>query len=110
MRKPKVLESSLTTWWLEHANVEAQQTVAKMQEYGSKDLIAVGHQVAALADRPGLSDDAAFEIGCLFYLIGKMERAVSAVQRGDLASSDTWFDIAVYAKMVLARRSGAWNG
>lgn len=102
--------SPLQDWWMDHAMFESEQTVAKMQEYGSKDLIAVGQQVAALANRPPLSEVAAFEIGCLFYLIGKMERAVSAIQRGDTASDDTWFDIAVYAKMVQAKRSGCWDG
>lgn len=99
----------LTTWWLEHAQREADQTVQKMREYGSGDLVAVGAQVAALANRGVLSEQQAFEIGCLFYLIGKLERVVSATQRDESASDDTWFDIAIYAKMVQAKRAGAWE-
>jgi len=109
MPKPTEKSPTLETWWLGHAAVEAEQTVRKMREYGSKDLIAVGRQVGELARRTIDDDVRAFEIGCQFYLIGKIERAVSAIQRGEAASGDTWFDIAIYAKMVQAKRSGAWD-
>lgn len=102
-------DMSLTAWWLEHAEREAHSTVRKMEEYGAGDLIGIGAAVVNMADREPVSDDEAFEIGCLFYLIGKVERAISATNRGDRASDDTWFDIAVYAKMVQARRDGAWQ-
>lgn len=101
--------TELTPWWLDHAEREAHSTVRKMEEYGSGDLIGIGAAVTHMADRPPVSDDEAFEIGCLFYLIGKIERAISATNRGDLASDDTWFDIAIYAKMVQARRAGVWK-
>jgi hypothetical protein len=100
---------TLADWWKDHAADEAEKTVSKMLEYGSGDLIAIGHSVTKLADRPVVTDDEAFEIGCLFYLIGKMERVISAVSHSYNASDDTWFDIAVYAKMVQARRAGAWK-
>lgn len=100
---------ALERWWYDHAELEATQTIAKMVEYGSGDLTAIGHKMAQMTKRPPLSDDEAFELGCLFYLIGKVERAISAVERGDRASDDTWFDIAVYAKMVQAKRRGAWK-
>lgn len=106
---PMSSNSTLHTWWLEHAQDEARQTVRKMAEYGSGDLIGIGAAVTHMADRQPVSDDEAFEIGCLFYLIGKIERAISATNRGDTASDDTWFDIAIYAKMVQARRAGAWE-
>ena len=99
----------LEQWWIDHARTEASATIAKMCEYGSGDLVAVGQQVRQLADRKPMVDADAMELGCLFYLIGKMERAISAHKRGDLPSDDTWFDIAVYAKMVLAKRAGVWT-
>lgn len=98
----------LQDWWREHAKTEAEQTVAKMIEYGSADLVAIGHKMAQMTERK-LTDNEAFELGCLFYLIGKVERAISAVERGARASDDTWFDIAIYAKMVQAKRAGAWK-
>ncbi len=102
-------DTTLATWWLDHAHVEAQQTVAKMTEYGAGDLIAIGHKMAQMTNGRTLDDDQAFELGVLFYLIGKVERVVSATERGEQASDDTWFDIAVYAKMTQARRAKAWK-
>lgn len=98
----------LSAWWLHHAGQEAVQTVEKMAEYGSGDLVEIGRQMAKMAGRPVPGPAAAMELGCLFYLLGKIARVTSAVERGDRASDDTWFDIAVYAKMVQAARAGAW--
>ena len=100
--------SELRNWWLDHAKVEADATIAKMEEYGSGDLVAIGRTFASMAGRTLESDIEAMELGCTFYLLGKIARVTSAVERGDRASSDTWFDIAVYAKMVLAARQEAW--
>ena len=100
---------ALYDWWIDAAKDEAEQTIKKMLEYGSGDLVAVGRQVISLAGRPPVSDSVAMETGCLFYLIGKMERAISAHRRGSTPSDDTWFDIAVYSKMVLAKRNGIWT-
>jgi len=100
--------SELRKWWLDHATAEADATIAKMEEYGSGDLVAIGYQFATMANRELSSDVEAMELGCTFYLLGKIARITSAVERGDRGSSDTWFDIAVYAKMVLAAREEAW--
>lgn len=100
--------SELKDWWVDAAVEEANATVAKMEEYGSGDLVAIGYQFATMANRTLTSDVEAMELGCLFYLLGKIARVTSAVERGDRASDDTWFDIAVYAKMVQAARKGAW--
>lgn len=94
-------------WWTRNAETTAKATAAKCAEYGSHDLYGIGHNVAKMNNR-AVSDSEAFEIGCLFYVLGKIERAMSAVQRGDTASDDTWFDLAVYATMVQAHRAGVW--
>ena len=77
----------------------------------SGDLVEIGRQMWQMAGRDvGLLPRVhAMEIGCMFYLLGKIARVTSAVERGDMASDDTWFDIGVYAKMVLAAREGAWQ-
>ena len=105
------LAMSFQDWWIEQAAVEARQTVSKMEEYGSGDLVEIGRQMWQMAGRDvGLLPRVhAMEIGCMFYLLGKIARVTSAVERGDMASDDTWFDIGVYAKMVLAAREGAWQ-
>lgn len=101
----------LTEWWLGHAAMEVEQTVAKMEEYGSGDLVEVGRQMAKMcdSDRTVLSPVDAMELGIAFYVLGKVARITSAIERGDRPSNDTWFDLSVYAKMVLAARAGAWE-
>lgn len=102
------MASQLSQWWLDHAKTEAAQTVAKMEEYGSRDLVEIGQQLARIGQHQ-LTDIKAMEWGCAFYLLGKMARVMSAIERGDSPSDDTWLDIAVYAKMVLAARAEAWD-
>lgn len=94
-------------WWTQRAETTATATAAKCAEYGSHDLYAIGHNVARI-NRRTVDDSTAFELGCLFYVLGKIERALSAAQRGENASDDTWFDLAVYATMVQAHRAGVW--
>jgi len=40
--------------------------------------------------------------GCLFYLTGKIARAMSALERSDNPSDDTLFDATVYAMFARA--------
>jgi len=98
----------LTDWWLAHAASEVDLTIPKMNEYGSRDLVEVGQQLARIARRE-IDELTAMEWGCAFYLLGKMARVTSAMERGDRPSDDTWFDISVYARMVQAARAGAWR-
>ena len=101
---------SLVDWWLDQATSEATATVAKMEEYGSRDLVDIGRKMCEMQHRTEqVTDVVAMEIGCMFYLLGKVARVTSAIERGETASYDTWFDISVYAKMVLAARQGAWK-
>jgi hypothetical protein len=110
--EPDVYGSPLERWWLDDSHDLAAQTVAKMHEYGSNDLCEIGHMFWRLAgrhrDQP-LSDVEAAELGCIFYLQGKMARVLSALQRGAWASDDTWLDLEVYSKMVRATRAGVWE-
>jgi hypothetical protein len=94
-------------WWTRNAETTATATAAKCAEYGSHDLYGIGHNVAKM-NSTTVTDAAAFELGCLFYVLGKIERVVSAAQRGETASDDTWFDLSVYATMVQAHRAGVW--
>jgi hypothetical protein len=103
-------EDPLVRWWTDHAEDEAAQTVAKMVEYGSGDLVALGQNLRRMSGRPPLGNpEQAMELGCLMYLLGKVERAIEATRQDRQVKDDTWFDIAVYAKMVLAARAGAWE-
>ena len=100
----------LSAWWTDHARDEAACTIPKMVEYGSGDLTSIGYTVADIAGMAIDNDTHAMEIGVLFYALGKIQRAVAAAKRGVPASDDTWFDLAVYAKMVQAARAGVWPG
>ena len=100
---------SLSSWWIDHAIDEARRTCAKMAEYGSSDLVALGRTYAHMAGIPAPAAVEAMEIGCLIYLLGKVNRAVESVRQHRPILLDTWFDTAVYAKMAQAARAGAWE-
>lgn len=99
----------LHRWWTDSAWDEAEQTIAKMQEYGSGDLVALGQLIRRLSHLDPLPAVEAMQLGCLMYLAGKLERAVEAVRNGRPVSADTWFDIRVYAKMADAAACGVWQ-
>lgn len=109
-QREMVEDDALIVWWLDDAEDMARRTIAKMIEYGSGDLVSLGQHLCRMADRPlSESDVHSMELGCLMYLLGKIERAVEAVKADRPIKDDTWFDIEVYAKMARAARSGAWK-
>jgi hypothetical protein len=98
----------LVEWWIDHATHEAHATAAKAAEYGTADLVEIGKALNAMAGNPNPDALYAMETGVMFYALGKIHRIISSHQRHEPAKDDTWFDLAVYAKMVLAARAGAW--
>jgi len=102
-------QADLRLWWVETAKEEAELTVAKMEEYGSGDLVALGQSMRRMAGRRPLDAVAAMELGCLMYLLGKVERAIESVAADRPIKDDTWFDAQVYAKMARAARAGVWK-
>jgi hypothetical protein len=99
-------KNRLHKWWTDHAAREADAMIAKLDEYGTGDLYEIGAQLAKLNGRD-VTQQQAYELGVMFYLIGKMQRVITAAHLERTASDDTWHDIAVYAKMVLAARQKA---
>ena len=97
----------LDKWWCEHAAAESKTMLAKLDEYGTGDLHEIGVRLAQFAKWEDPTELQAYEIGVMFYLIGKMQRIITAAHLQRDASDDTWHDIAVYAKMVLANRAKA---
>lgn len=91
-------------WWMKQAEEHADMVTPKMAEYGSRDLVEIGREFAALAGREGLDDTVAYEVGVLFYLRGKVARWSAAVGRGEQVSQDTLDDIVAYSMMVLHNR------
>lgn len=91
-------------WWMNTAERHADMVTPKMAEYGSRDLVEIGREFAALAGREGLDDTVAYEVGVFFYLRGKVARWSAAVGRGEQVSQDTLDDIVAYSMMVLHNR------
>jgi hypothetical protein len=101
--------SLLKRWWIDQASDEADRTIDKMEQYGSLDLVHIGRMLWDVMGRTTpLSDIAAMEVGCLFYLYGKVQRAVSALKNDQPILEDTWFDMQIYSKMAQAARAGVW--
>jgi hypothetical protein len=101
----KIHNEAAREWWINYATEEVDGMLVKMAEYGAGDLYVIGETFAKLAGL-GVTAQEHYEIGVLFYVVGKVQRLLSAVENGNQASDDTWHDLAVYAKMVLATRNG----
>lgn len=100
----------LDEWWRTTSEREISDTVPKALEYGATDLIDIGSQLGRWMKRD-LTDAEAAELGCIFYLVGKMARLTAAVDREEFASDDTIKDIGIYIKMIQRIRSaGSWPG
>jgi len=103
-------EHELRTWWMDIAGAEIDLTVPKAVEYGSTDLIDIGIMLARTMRRTVTEEEAA-ELGVFFYLIGKIARWQSAIERGERPSDDTLLDIGVYVRMAQRiRHAGGWPG
>lgn len=113
--------ASMRDWWRQQADREVAMTVPKAIEYGSADTIEIGYdllttfsgksrvQVYEEFGGPAAADRYAFEVGCYFFIRGKLARFTSALRRGESVSDDTLHDIAVYTKMIQrVREVGAW--
>ncbi len=104
------LALDLETWWMEKADDEIHRTVPKAVEYGAGDLEAIGRdmRMTGTSTAGETPDD---ELGVYFYLVGKMARWRSAIERGERVSDDTLFDIGVYVRMAQRIRThGGWPG
>lgn len=107
-REQELDRKLLAGWWLQKAESEVAQTVAKAVEYGATDLVDIGKSLARVAGRE-VTDQEAAEWGIFFYLEGKLSRWRSALERGDRPSDDTLLDVGVYARMAQRNReAGGW--
>ena len=100
--------SELGAWWAEVSADDVIPAEIKAKEYGSLDLRIIGSTMRGMIGiAPGVVSDE--EIGIVFYQLGKIARAVSAIASGRKPSDDTWHDMTVYSMMVRrVRDSGEW--
>lgn len=89
----------LEQWWVGKVENDIGRTVPKIEEYGTRDLTAMGHMLATIKGIP-LKDDQAAIYGCMFYAMGKCARALAALERSEMPSEDTLFDLSIYAMMA----------
>ena len=108
--------NKLRNWWIGQATSEIDGMLDKLAEYGTGDLHEIGRQMMKVRgvdidqqiDDLGLTTVNAqmYELGIMFYALGKIQRVITAAEQGRIASDDTWHDLVVYSKMVLAGRAG----
>ena len=102
-RSPEPETFSLVDWWKAQTAEDIERTAPKIEEYGTRDLTAMG--MAFLESRGQLPGPNHFHAmagiyGCMFYALGKTMRAIAALERGEMPSEDTLFDLSVYAMMA----------
>lgn len=104
------LIQELTDWFQRRTQDDVEAVVPKAIEYGSRDLVEMGRQLARVRGLE-VTDAEAAEDACWFYTLGKMGRWNAALERGDRVSDDTLHDIQMYIRMVQRiRETGAWPG
>lgn len=91
-------DGRLADWWARVSEGDYDEYAEKAAEYGSIDLDVIGHALRRLLPQD-LPPGANKELGVLFYLLGKVARAISAYAAGGEPSDDTWHDIVVYGMM-----------
>lgn len=101
---------SLVAWWAMASQADGSGAAAKMKEYGSRDLVVVGDALTDLANWEDAPDRVKAELGCAFYLHGKVARAMEAYAHHRLPSDDTLHDVTVYSMMMRRIRAvGGWQ-
>ena len=106
--------NDLSTWWAKTTENELQPMLNKIKEYGGDgmaiDLLDIGNQLARLSKREVTEAEAA-ELGCYFYILGKLARWSAAITENRQVSDDTLHDIGIYVRMVQRIRDcGEWPG
>ena len=98
----------LQAWWQTTSDEDMREMLPKVSEYTSSDLEVMGtvmQQWGIAAPELG----AGMEAACLWYLLGKVARAVAAYREGRRPSEDTLHDITVYSMMARRiRETGDW--
>lgn len=104
-------------WWRAVTDVDIDDTLPKALEYGAGDLDHMGQGLLMLQGDVWEGGDekerraVGQELAILFYISGKVSRALAAAQQGRRMSDDTIRDIRVYSVMLQrVRDTGKWIG
>lgn len=112
------VRNELADWWRGVTEDDIAAMLPKAREYSAYDLILLGKatadMVGAFDPEPyeeGVPDGVYAEIGCWWYLMGKVARAIGAIKEGRLPSEDTAADARIYATMISRIKAvGGWPG
>lgn len=104
----------LIRWWVTQSATDIMSTQEKVQEYGGYNMVFVGRALLDFArnaknlpEHP--SDGYLQELAVWFYEVGKLGRALVALQNGTTPSDDTVLDVGYYAMMMRRmRQNGQW--
>lgn len=91
------LDLDIKEWWAHIAEDDADLFVSKSGEYGSVDLEIMG----AAMELQGVAPKGGGQLAAImFYALGKVARAISALDQGRWPSEDTLKDLTIYAMMA----------
>lgn len=107
--------NEIKAWWKMVTLDDIEGCMAKAEEYGSGDLEMMGQAMLMLQGDVWEGGDAAEkgkigqELAILFYIHGKVARALAAAKNGRPCSDDTIKDIRIYGVMLQrVRETGKW--
>lgn len=108
---PPGMHRELYTWWTQTTDADFQAMGPKVAEYTASDLVLMGQFLEHWHGGERLPDAGGQEAAVMFYVLGKVARAVAAYKDGRLPSEDTLHDITVYSLMARRiREVGGWPG
>jgi hypothetical protein len=98
--------ADLREWWRGVSEADFEAGVPKIGEYTAADLQIMG----TVMETWGLSaPKEGIEAAIMFYILGKVARAVAAYREGRQPSIDTLHDITYYSMMARrVRETGEW--
>lgn len=110
-------DATLVGWWRQASQQDFELAGAKADEYGSIDLEIMGEAMLRTLPRDVFDamdiptrQHVGQQMAIGFYLLGKVGRMLSACQRGQAPSLDTWRDAGIYAMMGRrVNQTGRWG-
>lgn len=104
--------AEMETWWHDLASSDLKLLIPKAREYSNYDLQIIGQVMADVIGWKGAKNPTVYqELGCFWYLLGKVGRMAGAYRNGELPSDDSILDARIYAIMVARIRDcGSWPG
>lgn len=111
---PSPALKQVAQWWLDTAAQDFTAISSKIAEYGgigtgSADLRVIGENIAELLEWRDVPDALLQELGCFFYLQGKIARLISDYKHKRPGKEDTLLDISVYTFMIRRlQATGSW--